>query len=463
MKKSIQLLTIGMILTLCAGFASCGGGSSSSSSSSSTPSTSTSTSSSTPALTHHSAPQIVDFYSDARTKQSEEIVEYCLMWDFVKNASSYLVAVNGEEIETEENYCFLASYLTVSEENTVTVQAKGDGKNYADSEPTEGVYIPKPVTQTFDYVADEIFALEGTIANYPEDLYLPDRRNGREIKSVSIASYSTESSQSVKRVWLPKGVEWINGNAFANFTALERVFLEDESTLKTIETGAFSNCALERVEIPVAVESIGEGAFGGSKVKEIVVDENNQNFCAIDGNLYSKDTKTFVEYAGGKTEEEFTVPDFVETVCGVAFYGCASLKKIVFPNSVKKFDGSIVVDCDEVTEIVLSNGVENAMDVFVDCGKLKSIVYPEGVVKCVISIYESFDFVVIPNSVKNVNFSFFVDVKVYYHGTEEEWEKVGRNERALEHAILYFYSDDEPEGEGNFWHYNRAGDVEIWE
>jgi len=47
---------------------------------------------------------------------------------------------------------------------------------------------------------------------------------------------------------------------------------------------------------------------------------------------------------------------------------------------------------------------------------------------------------------------------VYYEGTEEEWARVNINNeynanKALNNATKYFYSENEPTTEGNYWHY----------
>ena len=71
----------------------------------------------------------------------------------------------------------------------------------------------------------------------------------------------------------------------------------------SIDSDAFYNCySLTSIEIPDSVTSLVARAFNPCiSLNNITVDENNQKYKSIDGNLYSKDGKTLIRYATGKT------------------------------------------------------------------------------------------------------------------------------------------------------------------
>ena len=50
---------------------------------------------------------------------------------------------------------------------------------------------------------------------------------------------------------------------------------------------------------------------------------------------------------------------------------------------------------------------------------------------------------------------------VYYKGSEEDWSKIEGNDE-LSGVTKYYYSETKPEAEGNYWHYNEKGEVEVW-
>ena len=75
--------------------------------------------------------------------------------------------------------------------------------------------------------------------------------------------------------------------------------------------------------------------------------------------------------------------------------------------------------------------------------------------------------VVIPKSVKRiVNYAFYRTRlnTVYYEGTAEEWKtlSIGRY-NDVSTAEIFYYSENEPIEEGNFWHYSSDGTTpEKW-
>ena len=90
------------------------------------------------------------------------------------------------------------------------------------------------------------------------------------------------------------------------------------------------------VKIPDSITLIGEKAFFRcSNLTKITVDENNLHYKSIDGNLYTKDGKTLVQYAIGKEATAFTVPDSVTAIAPYAFAACNHLTSVVLPNSVE--------------------------------------------------------------------------------------------------------------------------------
>lgn len=80
-------------------------------------------------------------------------------------------------------------------------------------------------------------------------------------------------------------------------------------------------------------------------LKNIFVDENNKDYKSIDGNLYTKDGKTLIQYAVGKEDEEFTIPDGVTRIKYLSFGFCSSIEKIVIPNSVTQIESSTFYSC----------------------------------------------------------------------------------------------------------------------
>ena len=153
-------------------------------------------------------------------------------------------------------------------------------------------------------------------------------------------------------------------------------------SVTSIKEKAFSECKiLTKVVIPGTVTSIGNWAFFScDSLTEILVDENNTAYKSIDGHLYSKDGKTLIQYAVGKTATLFTIPDGVTSIAWYAFRGCSSLTEIVIPDSVTSIGGSAFSNCNSLTEIVIPNSVTSiGYETFYNCYNLTEIVIPDSV------------------------------------------------------------------------------------
>ena len=105
--------------------------------------------------------------------------------------------------------------------------------------------------------------------------------------------------------------------------------------VKKVFYSAFYEKEPEFIHIPETVTEITTSAFGDCHhIKEFSVDENNPDYCSIDGSLYSKDRKTLFCYATKEPKKVFRVPDFVENINDDAFRYTDPPETIIIPKSV---------------------------------------------------------------------------------------------------------------------------------
>jgi hypothetical protein len=185
----------------------------------------------------------------------------------------------------------------------------------------------------------------------------------------------------LKEVVLPETLTTIN-NSFLDATKLEKINFP--ASLRIIGHDAFYNTNLSQVHLSADIESIGTAAFSGCpNLISLTVDSQNPNYISIDNVIFTKDMKTVVSYAAGKTDAEYTIPDTVEEI-GHSIFGAAKFSRVNVPDSVKSIGQYAFKNCHNLTEISLPAVQTMKEFVFVDlnltrdyCEKLE-VIYIRG-------------------------------------------------------------------------------------
>ena len=160
-----------------------------------------------------------------------------------------------------------------------------------------------------------------------------------------------------------------------------------------IDTEAFYDViSIGTVSIPHTIEEIGERAFSKcTSLRDINVDENNQYYSSIDGNLYSKDGTKLIQYACGKEENTFVLPSFVTEIESYAFFNCPNLKNIEVEDGNQHFqsidgvlysiDGDKLIYHPEAKNSTSYNVIESVKYIesyaFYNCASITSISIPK--------------------------------------------------------------------------------------
>lgn len=150
-----------------------------------------------------------------------------------------------------------------------------------------------------------------------------------------------------------------------------------------LERIAFGWCDnLTEIYIPENVKHIGDYVFAYCPLlKEIIVDEKNQSFRSIEGNLYSKDGKKLVRYAIGKQVEKFHVPEGVRIIAVGAIFGAKQLKQIEFPSGLTVINKQAIDGCSGLSSITVPatttyigyQGFENTVTVDIESDKFLQV------------------------------------------------------------------------------------------
>jgi hypothetical protein len=110
------------------------------------------------------------------------------------------------------------------------------------------------------------------------------------------------------------------------------------------------------ISIPSGLVGINSKSFLSNSIKAFIVDEDNREYKAEGDCLYTKNGDVLVCYPSAKMDEEFTVPEFVETIARNAIHGNPYIKKLDLSN-VTSIDIGGANFCKNLKEIVFNEGL----------------------------------------------------------------------------------------------------------
>lgn len=167
---------------------------------------------------------------------------------------------------------------------------------------------------------------------------------------------------------IPEHVTGVGDGAFRYATNLTRVVIP--AGVETIGSFAFELCSsLPNVLIPKSVKNLGEGAFAGCLgLRKILVATNHPHFSVQGGVLYNKEGTSLIQYAYGRQESSFSVPEGVLEIGNYAFWNCTNLTVVTLPESVTKIGQGAFQFSRNLQEVKIPNSVttieEGAFSVF---------------------------------------------------------------------------------------------------
>ncbi len=287
------------------------------------------------------------------------------------------------------------------------------------------------------------------------------------------------NNKVVRDLVIPEGVSTIGAYAFCFCVQLRNITLPD--SLTSIGTCAFDSCTITSITIPANINSIGEFAFKGcgqlvevvnkSKLsitagssengnvayfaKQVITDKKDSKLIKQGDYLFYNNNGEYllVSYVG--TETDIVLPNAVENsnyaIRAYVFTGCFTLTSIEIRDGVIDIWGCAFMFCSNLRSLVIGDGVIQIggfdSPLFLGCNNLTSVVIGNGVRWI---DYDSF------NGCDSLT-------KVYYKGTESEWKTIGKLgfDDDITSATRYYYSENPPTGDGNYWHY-VDGEPTAW-
>lgn len=177
----------------------------------------------------------------------------------------------------------------------------------------------------------------------------------------TIEWHAFEDCDNLTSVLIGDNVTTVSYMSFSCCKSLNSIVIPDSVTY--IGMRAFCDCSnLISVKIGRSVEDIDDLVFENcTSLANIIVDGNNEYYKSDDGNLYSKNGETLIQYATGKSNTTFTIPDSVHTINREAFQYCSNLTSIHINDKVNVIGCNIHPICSPLC------------DPFYGCSNLTSI------------------------------------------------------------------------------------------
>lgn len=206
---------------------------------------------------------------------------------------------------------------------------------------------------------------------------------------VGIHGYSFYNCDSLEKVHLPKSMQNFHGTCFASCNSLEAVTVDPENPwfcsidgvvytkdgkelvfyppgkedseffipegVTTIGMHAFNDCKnLKRIFIPYTVNEITyDSIYTWWGLEGVFVDERNETYRSINGDLYSKDGKSFLRLCRQVGNLHLVIPEGVEMIGNGAVYSNNSLRSVSIPETVTHIGRRAFWGCEGITEITI--------------------------------------------------------------------------------------------------------------
>lgn len=233
-----------------------------------------------------------------------------------------------------------------------------------ESEPEMNSIIDEETGLMFTLLEDGTYAVgvhdteEGCLLELEGKVVVPGEFNGKKVTKF----LGLMGCEKITSVEISEGITEMCGRAFVKCFNLKEITIP--SSLKVIDTDNFEFWAC-------------------NSLMNVNVSEDNENFCSVDGIVFTKDKSTLMLYPAGRPEKNYIVPDYCKTMFTNAFLCCNNLTSITIPEGVVKISERAIEHCENLENINIPASIvelfsEAKMPAIDVCPNLKTIIVDTG-------------------------------------------------------------------------------------
>lgn len=305
--------------------------------------------------------------------------------------------------------------------------------------PTEG-----PLNLAYTVNEDgESCTVTGVLSFEHGALVIPETLNGLRVTAIANSAFS-DRYDGVTSLVLPEGLVSIGKSAFGSFRDLTSVSLP--STLRYVGENAFRSC---------------------DSITQVHISSLDDYYALLYENAEASPT-----HAGGTlllNGEPLTalvIPGEIDEIGAYLFRWCTSLTSVQLHDGVKHVRAYAFAGCTALTSVEIPAVIALEERAFYECSSLARITLPHTLTTIgarAFSRCTSLEYLIVPASVKQIG-ECPSAADVYFEGTALAWHSCfdeGVND-FLSDAHLWFYSEECPPTEGQYWYYGADGAPQHW-
>lgn len=273
-----------------------------------------------------------------------------------------------EKVYIPESVMSIGSQTFSACNNLKEIEVDENNINYVSE---HGVLFNKNKTELVRYPAlkeGNIYSVPESVTSFGDEAF-GDCKNIEEIvlggNVISLSNWLFQDCSNLKKIEFLGNLTTINMGAFWGCENLIDITIP--ASVTSIESDAFRSCnSLKLINIPVNVANIGEEAFGYcDNLENIFVDEQNSDYCDINGVLYNKDKSVLVQYPDEKKNLTYILDENAAIIESYAFGYNPYLENVVFSKSIREIKSDAFFSCNKFKRIYYAGTLENWDEVLI--------------------------------------------------------------------------------------------------